>query len=130
MPLKQKETGHAKTAEEVFSSLNAKDIEDIVSLFSEEASLDFPGSNVLGGFYLGRKKIKRFFQRFFTLVPDIKFKILTTITSGSTVVVEWVSSGITKKGLPYDNKGVSFFELQNGSIKEMRNYFDTEKLRN
>lgn len=116
--------------EEIFAWLNNHDIEDIMSLFSDEASLIFPGSNSLGGFYLGKKKIKRFFQKLYIMVPDIHFTIKNILHSERTVSVEWISTGITKKGIPYENRGVSFIELKNDFIKEMRLYLDTEKLRN
>lgn len=116
--------------DEIFSGLNNHDIEDIVSPFLEEASLVFPGYNSLGGFYLGKKKVRKFFQRLFLLVPDIHFTIKNVLQSDRNIVVEWVSTGITKKGIPYANNGVSFLEMENGCVKEMRLYLDTEKFKN
>lgn len=121
---------NSRFAENFFSSLNDNDLGELLSYFSEEASLVFPGSNALGGFYLGKGKIKKFFDKLFILVPDINFKIINIVSSQKLLIVEWMSQGITKKGLPYENKGVSILEIENSLIKEMRLYLDTEKIKN
>ncbi len=130
--LTQKRTTNEKLVYELFESLNHRDLEEFMSFFTDEASFVFPGTNTLGGFYLGKKKIKRFLDKLFILIPDMHFKILNTITSTSEklVAAEWMSTGITRKGLPYESRGVSIIEMHNGTIKEMRQYYDTEKLKN
>jgi uncharacterized protein len=119
---------YVRLGEELISALNARDFEEFISHFSDESSLVFPGSNALGGFYLGKKKILRFLQKMFVLVPDIRFKTLNAISSERLAVIEWLSSGITKKGIPYENRGVSIFEIESGKVKELRQYLDTEKI--
>ena len=120
----------AAIAEEFFMTMNHQDLQDAMALFSENASLSFPGSNSLGGFYLGKQKIRRFIQKLFIFVPDLHFTIKNILQSEKTIVVEWISSGITKKAIPYENRGVSIMEMEDEWIKEMRLYLDTEKLRN
>lgn len=119
-----------KLVHELFESLNQRDLEEFMSFFTDEASFIFPGTNTLGGFYLGKKKIKRFLDKLFLIIPDMHFKIINTITSEKLIAAEWMSAGITRKGLPYESRGVSIIEMHNSTIKEMRQYYDTEKLRN
>jgi len=122
--------GKHKVAEEFFIALNYRDVDDILSFFSEEASLTFPGTSALGGFYLGKKKIKRFFEKLYIFVPDISFKVLGTLESEKALAVEWISTGISKKNIPYENRGISLLVVDDGRIAEMRHYLDTERLRN
>jgi ketosteroid isomerase-like protein len=119
-----------KLVDELFESMNNRDLDEFLAFFTDEASFIFPGTSTLGGFYLGKKKIKRFLDKLFVLIPDMNFKILNIISSENEklVAVEWISTGITRKGLPYESRGVSIIEMHNGRIKEMRQYYDTEKL--
>jgi ketosteroid isomerase-like protein len=48
------------------------------------------------------------------------------IAEGSEVVVECVSSTTTADGRPYRNEIVSLFTVQDGRIRSMREYFDTQ----
>jgi len=126
----QNRNANEKLTYELFESLNNRDLEEFMSFFTDEASFIFPGTNTLGGFYLGKKKIKRFLDKLFVIIPDMHFKIINTIASERLIAAEWMSTGITRKGLPYESRGVSIIEMHNGTIKEMRQYYDTEKLRN
>ncbi|MGV8118302.1 MAG: nuclear transport factor 2 family protein [Candidatus Xenobiia bacterium LiM19] len=126
----QNRNANEKLTYELFESLNNRDLEEFMSFFTDEASFIFPGTNTLGGFYLGKKKIKRFLDKLFLIIPDMHFKIINTITQEKLIAAEWMSTGITRKGLPYESRGVSIIEMHNGTIKEMRQYYDTEKLRN
>jgi ketosteroid isomerase-like protein len=122
--------GKHRVAEEFFSALNIRDVDDILTFFSDEASCTFPGTSALGGFYLGKKKIKRFLEKLYIFVPDICFQVLGTFTSEKALAVEWISTGISKKNIPYENRGVSLLVVENDRIMEMRHYLDTERLRN
>ena len=74
------------------------------------------------------KELKRFFRKMVIAVPDLTFTLINIIHSDNLMAVQWENKGKTRKGVPYENQGVTVMELFDGKILSMRDYLDTEKI--
>lgn len=113
----------------LFSEINQHNWEEVISLFDDEGSLVFPGTSPLSGSHLGKDAIRRYFRRMHLAVPDLQFQILNVAESEKIVVLEWRNRGETRKGVPYENKGVTVLEFKGEKILQLRDYLDTERLK-
>jgi ketosteroid isomerase-like protein len=113
----------------LFEAINVKQWDSVVTAFHEEGSLIFPGSSPLSGFYQGRESIRRYFRRMNIAVPDLRFEVLQSAESENIVILEWRNRGKTRKGIPYENKGVTVLEFRGDELWQLRDYLDTEKLK-
>lgn len=111
-----------KTVHNFYNSLKNLDLDMMMKCFSENAVVNFPGTNQSLGFYLGRTKIYRFFKRMISLVPDLRFEIVRMFACENLVCVEWGLSGNTRKGGLLIRSGVSVFEMEKDFIIAMNNY--------
>ncbi len=111
-----------KVVEDFYKLLRDRDSDAFIELFAENASVFFPGVSQPSGTYLGRDKIKRFFRKMFTFVPDMSFEMTRVIHCEKTVCVEWSLSGNTRKGGLVLKNGVSIFEVDGYSIVSMNSY--------
>ena len=114
--------GSEKFIENFYGFLKDGDIEALAKLFEDSASMSFPGVSNPSGTYLGRDKIKKFFKKILSFVPDLNFEVLRAICAGNIVCVEWSFSGNTRRGKLLLKNGVSVFELSDSYISSMNNY--------
>lgn len=113
----------------IFSLINERKWEELLGYFSENAVFVFPGTSSLSSVYEGKDQLKRFFRKMVIVVPDLTFHVENIIASGEFAAVVWQSYGRTRKGLSYNNQGVTIIMTDQGKIIYMRDYLDTEKLK-
>ena len=117
-----------KLVNEFYAFLKDREFEDLSDIFEENASVFFPGVSNSSGIYMGRDKIKRFFKKLISLVPDLHFETVRIIASASFACVEWSASGNTRRGGLVLKTGVSVFEFGSEGIISMNNYISSGKL--
>lgn len=116
-------------AKQLFEAINAKEWDKVFDAFDEGGALIFPGSSPLSGLHQGHEAIKRYFRRMNIAVPDLRFEILHVAESENIVMLEWRNRGKTRKGIPYENNGVTVLEFRGDAIWLLRDYLDTERLK-
>lgn len=100
----------------------------LADLLHEEATLMTPGST-FGAVLGGRKVIVEYFNK--EVYPSFD-KVLFTPSNifvdekQSVVTVEWGSQLKPKGRDSYENTGVWIIKIENGLVREIREYFDTE----
>lgn len=122
MGLTHSPIGSEKFVENFYGFLKDGDIEELANLFEDSASMSFPGVSNPSGIYLGSSKIKKFFKKILSFVPDLNFEVVRVICGGNTICVEWSFSGNTRRGKLLIKNGVSVFELSGSYISSMNNY--------
>ena len=112
-------------------TLNTQDIDQFVSLFSEDAVYDEICS---GRKYTGREGIHTYIQSTLSGIPDSKFIIVAVIANEEMATVEWVWEGTNSVGWPAMNiaptdksfsiKGISIMTIENERIVKNNDYWD------
>ncbi len=118
-----------EAAEKLFRAINAQQWEQLLAFFRDDAVLIFPGTSPLSGEHRGKESIKKYFRRMHIAVPDLTFEIRAMSESGDLVMIEWRNTGKTRRGSAYDNYGVTVLQFKEGMVLELRDYLDTERLK-
>ena len=114
-----------KTLERFFDFLNERKMDEMSELLAEGAELFFPKTRPLNG----RERILKFFKILFRQYPQLSFEVQSTIIEGERAAVHWKNEGISRKGEPYENEGVTLFGVESDKrIGFISDFFkDTEK---
>lgn len=117
------------TAARLFNAINKQQWDSLLAFFHDDAGLIFPGTSPLSGEHLGRESIKKYFRRMHIAVPDLTFEIRSMAESSDVVMIEWINRGRTRRGDVYQNYGVTVLQFREGMVFELRDYLDTERLK-
>lgn len=117
---------------EVFSSGDPQLVSEV---FSEDAEWLAPAGNATAvalnytNHMIGREAIARFitseFRKLFEQDVNIEFRNI--FADGNTVIVEERMQAKLANGKLYDNDYCFFFELEDGRIRRVREYMDTQR---
>ena len=105
------------------------DIKAAFANMDDNVSWLIPG-NLPGvsGIKKGKDEILKFMSGGGGLFPEgIKTEIRRTYCDGDTVVVELTNRGKVSNGNFYENEYCFVFELENGKVRRIREYVDTQK---
>ena len=106
-------------AKVIFSTLNNRKLDQLEDYLDENATFDFPGTNLIKG----RKKILTFFKILFRKYPRLTFTVQESIEEGDKVCIVWTNEGITSSNTPYANRGVTCVHISAGKIHFISDYF-------
>ena len=111
-------------AEKLFDLINARDVNEMLLVLSEDATLDFPKTPVI----TGRGRIVTFFKALFRRFPELNFDVLRVISRGKWTAVHWRNKGVDREQRPYENEGVTLIRMEGDTITEITDFFkSTEK---
>ncbi len=107
-----------------FEAVNSRDIDKMGRYLQHDAQFYFPKTQPL----LGRERVLRFFKVLFRQYPRLAFRIERIIACGGAAAVHWTNQGHDRRGVPYENEGVTIMEIEDGGIRYMSDFFkNTEK---
>ena len=107
-----------------FDVFNQRDIPKMAALLKAEAEFYFPKTQPL----IGRDRILKFLNLLFRKYPKLVFEVQRVIQQDDEAAVHWTNKGINRRKEPYQNEGVSIFEIKDGKICFISDFFkDTEK---
>jgi steroid delta-isomerase-like uncharacterized protein len=112
-------------------ALNAKDMDKLVSLFSDDGTYEEVCS---GRFHTGKKAISAYITSTLEGIPDTNFELVSVSCSADRAMFEWIWKGTNSVGWPsmhlpptnkyFELKGVSVMDIENGRIRANRDYWD------
>jgi uncharacterized protein len=86
---------------------------------------DMPG---VSGLKRGKDEILKFMSGVSQVFPEgLQSEIRKTFCDGDTVIIELTNRGKVSNGKSYENEYCFVFELENGKIRRIREYVDTQK---
>jgi ketosteroid isomerase-like protein len=114
-----------------YDAFSASDFHTMAAMMHPDCVLEFPGSS-FGGRVQGRDHIialfrgvqagfggsLRFHHRFAIHQPKA--------SAGDQIAEHWYTTGRTASGGAYMNRGVAWFRLEDGLIRDFLDFFDTE----
>lgn len=101
------------------------------NLLADDATWTVLGNCPISGTYVGRQRLIEGAlkpQREKLVGPPTP-KVINLIAEGDTVVIQWVGSGVTKRGRQYNNNYCYVVQMRNGRIIGGTAYLDTELVR-
>lgn len=105
------------------------DIKAAFANMSDNVSWLVPGTTPnVAGLKKGKDEILKFMSGVGTVFPEgLQTEIRRTYCDGDTVVVELTNRGKVANGKFYENEYCFVFELEDGKIRRIREYVDTQK---
>lgn len=114
-------------------ALTTGDLDRIAAYFAADATWWIHGSLPLAGTYDGAESIMTFLSTAMgeLFVPGTqRFRFGEIVADGETAVLEWNVTGLSAAtGTPYDNDYCGIFTIRDGRIKAVREYFDSDHVR-
>ena len=117
-------------ATRTLTSLLKGDVEATLANMADEISWMVPGNLPVSGLKKGKaavagfvKGVKQGFPE--GLVPEMR----KVHADGDTVIVELTNRGKTHNGKDYENEYCFVFEIEAGKIRRMREYVDTQRVK-
>ena len=121
-----------KKTRAVYAALSRGDYEAVLGSFASEVLFQFLGDHPLGGRLRDRELIRRWFQRYFGLFPDLRIEPQSIVVDGgpwdTRVATRFVATATLPDGRPYVNNGMQFIRLRWGRVVEDFLYEDTQAL--
>ncbi len=121
-----------------FIHLNGGDVTALLSRWSEDATLSYPGNMpVVSGVFTGKKTIEEWFTRFVEVFPKRSFTVKSVSVQNifdfigtNTITAEWDVIVTNRQGRDFQNRGVTVIKSVNGSAISVSDYyFDIDALR-
>jgi len=118
----------------VVSTWNAFVKGDLKAAFanmSDEISWLIPGNlSELSGLRKGKAEILNFARSASKIFPNgLKCEIRRVYGDGDTVIIELTNRGKLFNGKDYENEYCFVFEVENGKVRRVREYVDTQKVK-
>ncbi|MER6006745.1 nuclear transport factor 2 family protein [Nonomuraea angiospora] len=121
----------ARRVRTAWSHLNDRDIEFVLRMFAPTFTHRFVGQNAMGGVRDNIDSRRRWFERLFRLLTDIRFTVDDVLVKGwpwRTRVVALLRTSGTVAGHPFNNEFAQTIELRWGQITRVNVVEDTEKM--
>jgi ketosteroid isomerase-like protein len=89
-----------------------------------------PGNLPVSGLKKGKAGILEFLRSAAKLFPSgLKSEVRRVYGEGDVVIVELTNRGKLGNGRDYENEYCFIYEIENGKIRRIREYVDTEKVK-
>ncbi|MQY03580.1 nuclear transport factor 2 family protein [Actinomadura macrotermitis] len=121
----------ARRVRTAWDHLNDRDIEYVLTMFAPSFTHRFAGENAMGGTRDRIDSQRRWFERLFRLLADIRFTVDDVLVGGwpwRTRVVALLRTSGTAAGQPFRNEFAQTIELRWGRITRVNVVEDTEKM--
>ncbi|HPG28923.1 MAG: nuclear transport factor 2 family protein [Spirochaetaceae bacterium] len=106
-----------------YDAMNARDVEAILALYTEDARTWVLGEGPFAGWHpVSRAALEGFFGIF----PELRFEIRSMISEGDVVAMEVESAG-RMNDRPYANRYHNRLLVRDGRVAELKEYFDTAR---
>jgi uncharacterized protein len=112
-----------------WTAFGTGDIKGAFANMDDNVSWLIPG-NLPGvsGLKKGKDEILKFMSGVGGVFPEgIKSEFRRVYCDGDTVIVELTNRGKASNGKQYENEYCFVFELENGKVRRIREYLDTQK---
>jgi ketosteroid isomerase-like protein len=115
-----------------YAALKAGDVNSYFDSMTEDVTITYFGNHLFTGTYRGKADIMANYVPLLLARLDgpIKISVTNAIAEGDQVFVEAQGESRTKDGLSYNNLYGIVLKLRSGKIAAIREYMDTELVKN
>jgi len=116
----------------IYAGLNEHDVEKYVSFHADDVIVNAPDGTVMRG----KEDMRTYFKNFFAAFPDVKFELVSFLSSGNLQCDEWIMTGTHKgdyMGIPATEKkvtirGITVRNMKGGKAGPASFYYDSAHL--
>jgi steroid delta-isomerase-like uncharacterized protein len=105
---------------------NSHDPDKVASLFTEDAFYEDVTFNMVSR---GKGDVRKLAAFFFEAVPDLHMELMRSSLENRRGTIEWIYSGtdkgMYKTGKKFSVRGVSVFDLRDGKISRLLDFYDS-----
>jgi ketosteroid isomerase-like protein len=120
-------SGNKKLVLDTWQAFHRGDVEAGLANMTQDVTWFAPGSGKLSGLKDGKDAVRRFRLGLRMPFAELHLNMRGLYADGDTVVMELSSRGRLSNGQPYENAGVTVWEIRDGKIAHVREYADTQK---
>lgn len=104
----------SQVIQRLLSAFNDHDLEAAASLFHESYNSVQPAHPARA--FVGRAQMHANWAAIFAGIPDFHAEVLRSVDDGNTTWIEWSWTGTRTDGQPFDMRGVTIFEMEDGLV--------------
>jgi ketosteroid isomerase-like protein len=108
--------------ERLAALMNEHDLPGVTALIHQDYRSEQPLHPARA--FVGRAQMEANWRAMFNGIPDFHAEMVRSVHDGETVWTEWRWTGNRSDGEPFEMRGVSLFEVQQGQIVAGRLYMD------
>lgn len=113
-----------------WNAFSKGDIKTAFASMSDEVSWLIPGNLPISGLRKGKAEILNFARSAAQTFPNgLKSELRRVYCDGDTVLIEMTNRGKLFNGRDYENEYCFVFEIEAGKIRRVREYVDTQKVK-
>lgn len=122
------DTSHREVIQRTFEALAAGDSRPLIDLLADDVTWKVMGRTPWSRTYRGKESVLNDLLRQLGARLSGRYKATADriITEGEYVVVQATGNATTKAGVPYNNEYCFIYRFEDGSIREVTEYLDTE----
>ncbi len=110
--------------EAIGAAFNRHDVDAIIGFFAEDGVFDNAlGPDIHGARYVGRERLRAFFQELMASHPDIQWQPIDNRVAGDKGYSEWRRRCTLPSGEKQDWLGLDIFTFRDGLIAKKDTYF-------
>lgn len=121
---------HAALVRRMYAALSSGDVDGFLECLHEDVRWTVMGETALSGTYAGKRAVvdellgafPRYFREGLTVHVD------AVHAADDHVVAELRAELVTHSGEPYRNRYCIVYRVEDGRVREMREYLDTQRL--
>ena len=117
----------------LFEAVSRGDAEPVLRAFAPRFEHSFAGDHALGGTRTSLAATRRWYERLYRLLPDIRFEVINVWVSGTPwntlVIAEWNETNSGTDGVLTHNHGIHALQLKWGRVTQLFIYPDTVGLK-
>ncbi len=104
------------------AAMNAHDLDAAIALVHEDYRSEQPAHP--GRAFVGRDQIRANWQAMFAGIPDFHAEQRRSVQDGDTTWTEWHWTGTRTDGRPFETRGLTLFQVEDGLIVSGRLYLE------
>ncbi|MFF2246621.1 nuclear transport factor 2 family protein [Arthrobacter sp. NPDC058130] len=104
----------SQVIQRLLAAVNDHDLEAAAALFHESYKSVQPAHP--GRAFVGRAQMHANWAAMFAGIPDFHAEVLRSVDDANTTWSEWTWAGTRTDGQPFDMRGVTIFEIEDGLI--------------
>lgn len=108
-----------EVAKELDDSMERKDVEKVLTFFSDQCSID-----MLDMTLTGKEGVRRWLEWLFSTIDEINFEPVTIMVDGNIFFEEFILKGTLKNGVKVESKQSEVLEYRDYKVENLRLYFD------
>ncbi|PVZ53168.1 nuclear transport factor 2 family protein [Arthrobacter sp. H-02-3] len=112
----------SEVIQRLLAAMNAHDLEAAAALFHESYKSVQPAHPARA--FVGRRQMHANWAAMFAGIPDFHAEVISSADHGNTAWSEWTWAGTRSDGRPFDMRGVTIFEVEDGLITGGRLYME------